>query len=77
MYFLIQDLERIKAKQVFDNFDFPKVMNEWYDEFSIPLIWNYKQGVTYDNVEEFSCNNNYNLYADRELVCVGKLKNEV
>ena len=67
----------MKAKQVLDNSDVPNVLTEWYHEFSIPLIWNYEKGVQYENVEEFSCNNNYNLFADRELVCIGPMKNQV
>ena len=67
----------MKAKQVLDNSDVPNVLTEWYHEFSIPLIWNYEKGVQYENVEEFNCNNNYNLFADRELVCIGPMKNQV
>jgi uncharacterized protein YegL len=63
-----------QAKQVFDDSEVPKVLTEWYDEFSIPLIWNYGKGVEYENVKDFDCNNNYNLFADRELVCVGPMK---
>jgi len=64
-----------QAKQVLDDSEVPKVLTEWYDEFSIPLIWNYENGVEYENIKDFSCNNNYNLFADRELVCVGPMKN--
>merc|ERR1711990_1014540 len=64
-----------QAKQVFDDSEVPKVLTEWDDEFSIPLIWNYGKGVEYENVKDFDCNNNYNLFADRELVCVGPMKN--
>ena len=60
-----------------DDSEVPKVLTEWYDEFSIPLIWNYGKGVEYENVEDFTCNNNFNLFADRELVCVGPMKNQV
>jgi len=66
-----------QAKQVFDDSEVPKVLTEWYDEFSIPLIWNYGNGVKYQNVQDFHCNNNYNLFADRELVCVGPIENPV
>ena len=72
-----QNFELEKAKQVFDDSEVPKVLTEWYDEFSIPLIWNYGKGVEYENVKDFNCNNNYNLFADRELVCVGPMENPV
>ena len=72
-----QNFELEKAKQVLDDSEVPKVLTEWYDEFSIPLIWNYGKGVEYENVKDFKCNNNYNLFADRELVCVGPMKNPV
>ena len=72
-----QNFQLEKAKQVFDDSEVPKVLTEWYDEFSIPLIWSYGKGVEYENVKDFKCNNNYNLFADRELVCVGPMKNPV
>jgi hypothetical protein len=63
-----------QAKQVLDDSDVHHVLTEWYDEFSVPLIWNYGNGAQYQNVQDYDCNNNYNLFADRELVCVGEMK---
>jgi hypothetical protein len=68
--------EPAKAKQVLDDASVPQVLTEWYDEFSLPQIWNYGTGVEYDNVKDFNCNNNYNLFADRELVCVGPMNDK-
>jgi uncharacterized protein YegL len=63
-----------QAKQVLDDSDVHHVLTEWYDEFSVPLIWNYGNGAQYQNVQDYDCNNNYNLFADRELVCIGEMK---
>ena len=58
------------GRQVFDNADVQSQLTEFFNEYSIPLVWNNQ--FHYSGASEFDCSGT-NLYADQELTCIGKL----
>ena len=58
------------GRQVFDDADVHGQLTEFFNEYSIPLVWNNQ--FHYSGASEFDCSGT-NLYADQELTCIGKL----
>ena len=55
---------------VVDDADVYAELKSFFNEYSIPLLWNNQ--FHYAGASEFDCSKK-NLYADQELVCIGKL----
>ena len=58
------------GRQVFDDADVHGQLTAFFNEYSIPLVWNNQ--FHYKGASEFDCSGK-NLYADQELTCIGKL----
>lgn len=73
----MQDLGKLSAqnmglaRQVFDDADVQDVLSDFFEEYATPLIWNNK--FDYQGVTSHDCSST-NLYADQELVCIGRLQ---
>ena len=61
------------GRQVFDDADVHTQLTEFFNEYSIPLVWNNQ--FHYSGASEYDCSGT-NLYADQELTCIGKLPSE-
>ena len=58
---------------VVDDADVYAELKSFFNEYSIPLLWNNQ--FHYAGASEFDCSKK-NLYADQELVCIGKLPSD-
>ena len=58
------------GRQVFDDSDVHAQLTAFFNEYSIPLVWNNQ--FHYSGASEYDCSGT-NLYADQELTCIGKL----
>ena len=58
------------GRLVVDDADVYAELKSFFNEYSIPLLWNNQ--FQYAGASEFDCSKK-NLYADQELVCIGKL----
>ena len=58
------------GRQVFDDADVHAQLTEFFNEYSIPLVWNNQ--FHYRGASEYDCSGT-NLYADQELTCIGQL----
>ena len=61
------------GRQVFDDADVHTQLTEFFNEYSIPLVWNNQ--FHYSGASEYDCSGT-NLYADQELTCIGKLPSD-
>ena len=59
------------GRQVFDDSDVHAQLTAFFNEYSIPLVWNNQ--FHYSGASEYDCSGT-NLYADQELTCIGKLR---
>ena len=58
------------GRQVFDDADVHAQLTGFFNEYSIPLVWNNQ--FHYSGASQYDCSGT-NLYADQELTCIGKL----
>lgn len=58
------------GRQVFDDADVHAQLTAFFNEYSLPLVWNNQ--FHYSGASVYDCSGT-NLYADQELTCIGKL----
>ena len=67
------DINSGTGRLVVDDADVYAELKSFFNEYSIPLLWNNQ--FHYAGASEFDCSKK-NLYADQELVCIGKLPSD-